>query len=77
MVYNVFQYPAKSSLLVGFFLLDIFFIYISNAILKVPYTLPDPAPLPTHPDFLVLAFPCTGAYKVCNTKGPLFPVMDD
>jgi hypothetical protein len=24
------------------FLLDIFFIYISNAILKVPYTLPPP-----------------------------------
>jgi hypothetical protein len=22
-------------------------------------------------------FPCTGAYKVCNTKGPLFPVMAD
>jgi hypothetical protein len=26
---------------------------------------------------LALAFPCTGAYKVCNTKGPLFPVMVD
>jgi hypothetical protein len=30
------------------FLLDIFFIYISNAILKVPYTLPLPFS-PTHP----------------------------
>jgi hypothetical protein len=30
------------------FLLDIFFIYISNAILKVPYTLPPPCS-PTHP----------------------------
>jgi hypothetical protein len=30
------------------FLLDIFFIYISNAILKVPYTLPAPCS-PTHP----------------------------
>jgi hypothetical protein len=30
------------------FLLDIFFIYISNAILKVPYTLPPPC-FPTHP----------------------------
>jgi hypothetical protein len=29
------------------FLLDIFFIYISNAILKVPYTLPMPCS-PTH-----------------------------
>jgi hypothetical protein len=60
-----------------FFLLDIFFIYISNAIPKVPYTLLCPAPLPTHSRFLALAFPCTGAYKVCNTKGPLFPVMAD
>jgi hypothetical protein len=30
-----------------FFLLDIFFIYISNAILKVPYNLP--LPFPTSP----------------------------
>jgi hypothetical protein len=30
------------------FLLDIFFIYISNAILKVPYTLPSPCS-PAHP----------------------------
>jgi hypothetical protein len=29
-------------------LLDIFFIYISNAISKVPYTLPPPCS-PTHP----------------------------
>jgi hypothetical protein len=39
-------------LLFGFsfylFLLDIFFIYISNAIPKVPYTLPPPCS-PTHP----------------------------
>jgi hypothetical protein len=45
-------------------LLDIFFIYISNAILKVLYTLPHPAPLPTHSHFLALVFPSTGAYKV-------------
>jgi hypothetical protein len=31
-----------------FLKLDIFFIYISNAILKVPYTLPQPCS-PTHP----------------------------
>jgi hypothetical protein len=59
------------------FLLDIFFIYISNAIPKVPYTLPRPAPLPTHSHFLALAFPCTGACKVCNTKAPFFPMMAD
>jgi hypothetical protein len=26
---------------------------------------------------LALAFPCTRAYNVCKTKGPLFPVMAD
>ena len=57
------------------FLISIFFIYISNAILKVLYTLPCPAPLPTHSHFLALVFPSTGAYKVCKTKGPLFPLM--
>ena len=36
-----------------------------------------PAPLLTHSHFLALAFPCIGAYKDCNTKGPLFPVMAD
>jgi hypothetical protein len=25
--------------------------------------------------FLALAFPCTGAYKVCKSNGPLFAVM--
>jgi hypothetical protein len=57
------------------FLLDIFFIYISNAIPQIPYALPLPCSLPTHSHFLALAFPCTMAYKVCKTKGPLFPMM--
>jgi hypothetical protein len=52
------------------FLLGIFLIYISNAIPKVPHTHP-PTPLPTHSPFLALAFPCTGAYKVCKSNGPL------
>jgi hypothetical protein len=56
-----------------FFKLDNFFIYISNAIPKVPYIpLPLSAPLATHSQFLALAFPCTGVYKVCKTKGLLF-----
>ena len=60
-----------------YFLLDIFFIYISNVFPKVPYTLFPPCS-PTHPlPLLGLAFPCTGAYKVCNTKGSLLPVMAD
>jgi hypothetical protein len=58
------------------FLLGIFLIYISNAIPKVPHTLPL-TPLPTHSHFLTMAFPCTGAYKVCVSNGPLFPVMAD
>jgi hypothetical protein len=43
---------------------------------KFPIPSPCPASLPTHSHFLALAFPCTGAYKVCKTKGPLFPVLD-
>jgi hypothetical protein len=42
---------------------------------KPPIPSPHPAPLPTHFDFLALAFSCIGAYKVCKTKGPLFPMM--
>ena len=43
---------------------------------KSPPQLP-PTPLPTHSHFLALAFPCTGAYKVCKSNGPLFTVMAD
>ena len=32
---------------------------------KSPIPSPQPAPQPTH--FLVLAFPCTGAYILCKT----------
>jgi hypothetical protein len=35
-----------------------------------PYPL-TPTPLPTHSPFLALVFPCTGAYKVCKSNGPL------
>jgi hypothetical protein len=50
------------------FLWVIFSIYISNAIPKLPYTLPPPCSLPTHSHFFALVFPSTGAYKVCKTK---------
>jgi hypothetical protein len=59
-----------------FFLLGIFLVYIFNAIPTVPHTHPS-NPLPTHSPFLALAFPCTGAYKVCKSNGPLFAVMAD
>jgi hypothetical protein len=60
----------------SFFFLGIFLVYIFNAIPKVPHTHP-PNPLPTHSPSLALAFPCTGAYKVCKSNGPLFAVMAD
>jgi hypothetical protein len=37
---------------------------------KSPPYPPTPTPLPTHSPFLALAFPCTGAYKVCKPNGP-------
>jgi hypothetical protein len=49
-------------------LLDIFFIYISNAIPKALYILAPPCS-PTHPLPLPVAFPCTGAYYLHKTKG--------
>jgi hypothetical protein len=42
---------------------------------KSPIPFSCPALLPTHSNFLALEFPCTGTYKVCKTKGPLFPMM--
>ena len=36
---------------------------------KSPQPSPNPSPVPTHSHFLALAFPCTGAYNFCNTKG--------
>ena len=59
------------------FLLGVYFIYISNAIPKVPYTLPCPVPLPTHSHFLALVFPHTEACRDCKTKGLPFPMMAD
>jgi hypothetical protein len=53
------------------------YYYLIQPFRKFPIPSLRPAPLPTHSCFLALAFPCIGAYKVCNTKGPLFPVMAD
>jgi hypothetical protein len=60
-------------------LLGIHVTYISNAILKVPYTLPTPALLhyPPTPTSWPWCFSSTRVYKLCKTKGPLFPVMAD
>jgi hypothetical protein len=60
------------------FLLDIFFIHISNAIPKVPYTLP-PALLPNPPTTASWPWrsPVLGHIKFAIPRGPLFPMMDD
>ena len=80
--------PAKygNKYLLGFFLIFNIFYYVFSSITfpmlsqksptPSPQTLP-PTPLPTHSHFLALAFPCTGAYTVCVSNGPLFPVMAD
>jgi hypothetical protein len=44
---------------------------------KSPPHAPLPTYPPTHSHFLALTFPCTEAYKVCKTNGPLFPLMAD
>jgi hypothetical protein len=76
----IIHYPNVGS---ASFICQIFFIryflYIQFKLQmisqKLPIPSPCPAPLSTHFHFLALAFPCIGAYKICKTKGPLFPVM--
>jgi hypothetical protein len=43
---------------------------------KSPIPSPPPLPYPPIPIFLALAFPCTGAYTVCVSNGPLFSLGD-
>jgi hypothetical protein len=65
----------------SFFFFPFFIRYLAHlhfqCYTKSPPYPPTPTPLPTHSPFLALAFPCTGAYKVCKSNGPLFPVMAD
>jgi hypothetical protein len=58
-------------------LLGIYFIYISNAIPKVTHTFPHLFPHPPTPTSWPWRYPCTEAYKVYRTNGPLFPLMAD
>jgi hypothetical protein len=44
---------------------------------KSPPHAPPHIPLTTHSHFLALAFPCSEAYKVFTTNGPLFQLMAD
>jgi hypothetical protein len=64
-----------------FFFLKFFIRYLAHlnfqCYTKSPAYPPTPTPLPAHSPSLALAFPCSGAYKVCVSNGPLFPVMAD
>ena len=71
--------PLSSGLQVNVFLFLFLIRYFLHLHFKCyPKSPPDPplpTLLPTHSHFLALAFPRTEAYKVCKTKGPLFPMM--
>jgi hypothetical protein len=64
-----------------FFFFPFFIRYLAHlhfqCYTKSPPYPPTPTPLPAHSPFLALAFPCSGAYKVCVSNEPLFPVMAD
>jgi hypothetical protein len=55
------------------FLLGIYFIYISNAIPEVTYTLHSIAPLPTHSHFLALVFPLYWSIESWQYQGASLP----
>jgi hypothetical protein len=62
-------------LIFSFIFIFIFLFFLIRYFPHLHFPPYPPTPLPTHSPFLALAFPCIGAYKVCNTKGSLFPVM--
>jgi hypothetical protein len=71
-------YPSLCSLEVFFFYFIYFFIrYLLHFHFQCYTKSPPHAPPPTHSHFLALVFPCTEAYKLCITNGPLFPLMAD
>jgi hypothetical protein len=57
-----------------FFLGYLFHLHFQCYLKSLPHT-PPPTPPPTHSHFLALSFPCTEAYEVCTTNGPLFPLL--
>jgi hypothetical protein len=62
-IFNIFYYVLSS---------------ITFPMLSQKFPIPSPPlPYPPIPILLALAFPCTGAYKVCVSNGPLFSVMAD
>jgi hypothetical protein len=57
-------------IITNYYYLDIFFIYILNAIPKIPYTLPQPCS-PTH----LLPIPLYWDIWSFQDQGPLLPLM--
>jgi hypothetical protein len=70
-------YPLSHLTNQEFFLIRYFLHLHFQCYPRSPPYPPLPTPLPTHSHFLALAFPCTEAYRVCKTRGPLFAVMAD
>jgi hypothetical protein len=81
LTWYVFGYVHRETSLLNFFSFPFFIRYLAHlhfqCYTKSPLYPPTPNPLPTHSPFLAVVFPCTGAYKVCVSNGPLFPVMAD
>jgi hypothetical protein len=87
LLFNVLRgLVAKIHLLIGTTVselqLSFFFYYVFSSItfpvLSQKSLKPSPPlPYPPIPILLALVFPCTGAYKVCKSNVPLFPVMAD
>jgi hypothetical protein len=75
---DILPYPRQNwySFFFPFFIRYLAHLHFQCYTKSPPYP-PTPTPLPTHSPFLALVFPCTGAYKVCKSNGPLFPVMAD
>jgi hypothetical protein len=76
----VFVVVVVVVVVVLFFNIFYYYVFSSNTFRMLSQKSPIPFPLtslPTHSHFLALAFPCTGAYKVFMSNGPLFPVMAD
>jgi hypothetical protein len=68
--------PYRGKNYISFFIIigDLFHL-LFQCYPKSPPHPPTPTPPPTHSYLLALSFPCTEAYKVCTTNGPLFPLM--
>jgi hypothetical protein len=61
-------------IIIFFFIRYLFQLHFQWHPKSPPHALPPTRP-PSHFHFLAVVFPCTEAYKVCMTNGPVFPLM--